>query len=455
MLGPTEYGKYMYAISYVSVIAVLFEGGIDILTVRDLSAKTVQFQEFFAHSSFLKVISAILVAIVACSSLLFGATNAEAMSLIAIATIYCGFNALMVHCRFVFRAFEVMQYEARSIVIEKVLILLLCGGVLYFGGKTKLFLGAFSGAYVITFLATFYMLARNIGLPRWSINWQYLWKRIIKPAAPYALMSFFMVVYFRSATLMLRWITGNEAQVGFYNAGYRIVESFLLFPAVIVGPMYPSFSRRRTEKQYVGSLLYQASRVLLVISISMAVPIALMREAVTGIFYGPEYAAASAPVGILVIAVIPLGMSWVFGSLVAASGRQSWMNVVILFVTLANIVGHYMLIPRWGLQGASWVTLGTEFAIACGNLWFVRDYVQGRGFLALYLKGLCIGVVPLVFDQLGLLPQALVLRLTAVMVMLGGLFLVFRLVTFADIRRLMSRGVLQPLSTTPSELPGE
>jgi O-antigen/teichoic acid export membrane protein len=437
ILGPDEFGAYMYAISYVSVIAVFLEGGVDIWTVRYLAENSGSFSQFFFHTLFAKVISAALVSVAVLVSLQFLHPDQSIYWLVVSALGFNLFSTVMVHCRFVFRAFEIMKYEAATIIIEKTTVLLVCGLALWMGAHALMFMVSYSAAYAVVCTVTLVMVAITIGLPRWQINFRYLLQNVLKPALPYALMSVFMVVYFRSATLMLHWLTGREDLVGFYNAGYRLVESFLLFPAVLIGPMYPSFARRKQETAYISKLLYEGSRIILLFSVGVAVPIALFSKDFCLLFYGPEYLGAIQAIRILILVVVPLGMTWVYGSLVAASGRQWKANIIILAVTFANIVAHYFVIPRWGLSGAAIVTLITEMAIALGNMWTVRDYLPGQPFGTLYLKAFAIALAVVVLDAASILPEGFVFRLCCVGVIMGVLFLASRFVSLEDVRRIM------------------
>ncbi len=439
LLGPGEFGRYMFAISYVAVIAVFLEGGIDIMTVRDLAADPQKYPALGAHTIFLKVLSGLLVCVVAVvSSFLLGIAPEDRI-LIALAALYSGFFTLITHFRFIFRGFEVMQYEAWSVMAEKLAVVTLCGVTLLFWRTAEWFLVSFASAYVVTCAITLALLTRTLGLPRWAIDRGYLWHDVLRPALPYALMGLFMVVYFRSATLMLKLLTGQEEIVGYYNAGYRIVESFLFFPAIIIGPVYPSFSRFREDRPLIRSLVMQSGRIILLISVVIALPVVFFSSEVTQILFGARFAPAAAAVGIVGLVMVPLGMTWVYGSLVAATARQPQANVIIAVVTCANILGHYLLIPRMGLVGAAWVTLGTEIAIALGNLWVVRDYLTTEDLWFLYGKGLGPALVIGLLKAMGLLPGPFVIQLCMVIALLSVTYLVSGFVRIQDVRKILAR----------------
>jgi O-antigen/teichoic acid export membrane protein len=439
LLGPGEFGRSMFAISYVALIAVLFEGGIDILAVRDLAVAPELYRRFAAHTMMAKAISAVVVAFLAIgSSFVIGMSKGE-IALIAMATVYSAALVFMTHVRFLFRGFEIMRFEAYSVIAEKGFVLLLCGGALFFVRTAEQFLLWYMISYMMACAITVWFGVRVIGPPHWGLDFRYLWTGILKPALPYAIMSLMMVAYFRSATIMLKALTGSEEIVGYYNAAYRIVESFLLFPVMLIGPLYPSFSRLRHEKSYVNGLLFHGSRIMLLISTGISVPILLFRREFTLLFFGGAYREATLAVGLLALAMIPLGITAVHGGLVAAVGRQGRANLPLLLITLGNFALHLLLIPPFGLLGAVIVTLFTECAVALTNLWVVRDFVVAGEYAKVYLRAL--GPVAIGILASGLIPASsgFPLHLSIVLASMGMAFVVFRFVTKSDVQRLFAR----------------
>ncbi len=436
LLGPTEFGRFMFAISYVSVIAVVFEGGIDMFSVRQLSSGRADFTTFFSHSSFLKLLSCIVVAVVAIGSSYVVDTSATTRGLIVAALIFSTFNTLMVHFRFVLRSFEVMKYEAQSIFLEKILVIILCGIALSMGRTAWSMAQGYAVAYTLAAAATLVLVARQAGMPQWKIDWRYLVDSVLKPALPFALMSFFMIVYFRAGTLMIGLLTGRQDLVGYYNAGYRLVESYMLFPSLVLAPLYPVFARNLDERPWIRELLLKATRIVLVVSVIIAVPMSLFRREFTLLFYGTPFEAAAPAVGIVTLSMIPVGMTWVYGTLVAASGRQGRANVLIFLITIVNILLNYILIPVYLEIGAAITTLVTEVAVALVSIWIIRDFIGKRSFLVITGKAALVALLVCALHEFSLLPGPFWLQLAICLCVMSAAFFALRLVTLADLKKI-------------------
>jgi O-antigen/teichoic acid export membrane protein len=278
---------------------------------------------------------------------------------------------------------------------------------------------------------------RALGPVRGPVEPGELWRGVLRPALPFALMNVFTIIYFRSGTLLLAYLTGRDDLVGHYNAGYRLVESFMLFPTIVTAPLYPVLARRHGEGDALSPLLADAARVILLVTLAIVLPLALYHAEFTALFFGDGYRAAAPAVGIVVLAMLPVGMNFVFGSMVAAGGRQPRGNVFIGAVTVLNVLLNLAAIPRWGAAGAAAVTVLTELALVGANAWVVRDYVRWRELRATAGRlALAAGVA----TAAGLAAGArLVFPLGPVVVVLalGAAAFALRLVTAAEVRRFL------------------
>jgi O-antigen/teichoic acid export membrane protein len=150
----------------------------------------------------------------------------------------------------------------------------------------------------------------------------------------------------------------------------------MLFPSLITVPLYPVLARRTAEGRPVADLLRPAIGAVAGITLLGAVPLALWRGTFTRLLFGAAFDPARDAVGLLVLTMLPVGLTFVFGTLVAASGRQGRANRFIVGATAANLALNAWLIPVWGVSGAALTTLVTETLITAGNLWVVRDLLR-------------------------------------------------------------------------------
>lgn len=436
LLGSAGYGQFMFAISLVTVAAAVLEGGIDVLTVREISSSPQKYDTYLGHTVVFKLLSGIVgsAAIIAVAFLF--RMSWETITLVFFASFFSMSNAMLTHFRSFFRSFEVLKYEATSVILEKASVIVLCGFALLMHKGVVAYMIGYAAAYCITCVVTFAVLFTRIGAFRLHLNLSYFWAEILRPALPFAIMNLFIIIYFRSGTIMLNALLGREDLVGYYNVGYKLVESFMLFPTIIVAPIYPVISRKKDDVMGVRSVLLDAVRVLLFMSVSVSSVIFIFRENFTLLFFGAGYKSATTSVGILALTMIPISLNFAAGSLVAALGRQKRSNLFIFAVTMLNIVLNYVLIRVWSVEGAAVTTVITEVLLVIFNIEIVRDYlpwgtllkVGGKAIFPALVAGILVSTILARFD----FPVQLALSL---MVLLLGYFSL-SIVTWGDMKRL-------------------
>lgn len=437
LLGPIEFGKFMYAISYVSIFSVFLEGGIDIFTVRNLASNSVEQSKFLIHTFTIKVFSNLIVCIMVVASLLVIKDASTSWGIILLTLLYSAFSSLTNHIRYIFRGYEIMRYEGVSILLEKVLVILFCGFILLLSRVAFSFMVGYSFAYAILFLITLWILRRQIILPQWEIDWHYLWDQVLREALPYGFAALFMIIYFRSATIFIMALTHSDKLVGFYNAGYKLVEAFVLFPSIIIAPIYPAFARGQHNKNSINQLLLHSTRAVLLISAFIAIPIFVFKDEFTNLLFGDEFMPAASCIGLVVLSMIPIGFTWVYGSLVGAIGRQGRANYFILCATLLNLLLNFLLIPILSIQGAAITTFLTELMIAISNIWIVRDYFFGTQLPILIGKALLVIILTLIISSGGILVGSFLVKVIELIFVMGLGFFLVRMFSIEELRSMV------------------
>jgi O-antigen/teichoic acid export membrane protein len=374
-LGAEELGKYTFIISFIALVSVLYEGGIDLLFIREISARPDNFKKFFSNSllsKFLLIIPIGFTAFILSKVLDF---STETRQLLWLAIIYAATYSLLLHIRCIFRAFENLKFEALSIVVEKLSVIILCSFALLTNSKATYFMLFFNISYIFTLIFTFIVAYIKFGFPPLEFDLNYIWSNIIKPALPFALMNIFIVIYFRSGTLMLSALTKSDELIGYYNAGYRIIEGFMFIPFMIATSLFPFISRNKDNLVAIQKTIIQITKIMLSIALLIAIPFLMFKENLTILLLGNNYINASLAIGIVTLAIIPISLTAILGTVVASTGRQSKANIFIVIGTILNIILNYLLIPIYGAEGASITTVFTEIFIFLVTLWIIRDYL--------------------------------------------------------------------------------
>lgn len=386
ILGADDFGKFAFATAIVSFINIFFEGGINIHTVRSVSSTNENYSRDFYLNLLVKVAGGILTGIITILFLVFTHYSEVVVYLTLIAIVFIIFNALLVHLRTYFRAFEVMKYEAYSIAFEKTALIVLCGSILLIHKNVILFTVFYALTYFLSFLYTIILLFRVVGRPKEHLHFGGLIRDILSPASPFAFMNILLITRSQAGTLLLKFITHKDDWVGYYNAAYRLLNSFLIMPGIIATPLFPVIVRLQNRVSTVRKLLNGAYRYILAISALVAFPIFLMHKSLTVLLLGVTFEKAALAVGIIALNMLPVGLTYLIGNLVAATERQKLVNKLLIFETLTTILIYTVLITYYGYIGAAIASLTGDLIYLSINIWATRDYIKKSGLFSLAVR---------------------------------------------------------------------
>ncbi len=216
------------------------------------------------------------------------------------------------------------------------------------------------------------------------------WKYALVAALPLGLGALAATLYFRVDTLFLSAARGGRA-VAYYSAPYQIVESFWLISTSWNAAMLPALARRYSPRTIEHSIA-----LLLSIGLPASLVITFRAEDIVTLVFGSAYLPAVLPLQ-LVIWVVPILFSYV--PLVTAlfvHDRQRDVLYVLLTNLVLALLLDAMLIPPYGVVGASIATLVVEFVGLIGYICMARyanlEIIWTRG-----LVGPLLICVPLAF----------------------------------------------------------
>jgi O-antigen/teichoic acid export membrane protein len=187
---------------------------------------------------------------------------------------------------------------------------------------------------------------------------------LLKDSWPLAISGLAVMAYMRIDQIMLAEMKGDNA-VGFFSAGTRISEVWYFIPMSIVATVTPSLINAKNKS--VRKYFYQTQKLydwLVFLCIAVAIPVAFLSDEIISILYGKLYSDSAAVLAIHIWASI-------FVCLGVASSQNLLMEnkqIIAMQRTLAglvvNILLNIILIPKYGVIGASVATLFSQFMAA-------------------------------------------------------------------------------------------
>jgi O-antigen/teichoic acid export membrane protein len=358
-LGVEDFGYLVAALAYFSVFSSIADFGFNRYLIREGSKDTTQLSTYLSSTLLLRLV--VTCGLFASFSVILYLIDSDKLrvnlSLLAVLavipqSIAQTFDGVLV-------ALEKLKLSAigllsLSITTTFLGIYLVSNGYSTYGALSALVIGQL--VYVaVNFLLIY---SKSVRLNR-RINAIHL-KEVLIGSLPYGILGVLGLLYFRIDSVLLSYLRG-PVETGLYGAAYRFLEAIVFVPSAFAAALFPVLSRlddsnfSEIKKIYHKTLkLFTALAVLLTISYYFILPLVIQ-------WLLPQYE-ESIPVVKVLALTIPFMFLHIPGAVVLTSTRRYLRPVIYLsIVTLAfNVVANLIFIPKYGLMGASWVTVLSE-----------------------------------------------------------------------------------------------
>ncbi|MDG5973016.1 MULTISPECIES: flippase [Sphingomonas] len=218
---------------------------------------------------------------------------------------------------------------------------------------------------VITFAALFSLEIAFVYTLAWFQGRRYdleldlgAWDRdesrfLLRESFPLALRLLTIGIYMRVDQFAIASLLGDR-DLGVYSVATRISELWYFVPVSIIAAAMPSLTQQYqvSLEQYERSL-GRLLRLLILMSVPAALFISLFSGFILNILFGPAYAAAALPLSIQVWAGVFVAMGVGANPWFINTGHIRYGLYQAVAGAIVGIVFNLLLIPRYGLVGAS------------------------------------------------------------------------------------------------------
>jgi len=216
-----------------------------------------------------------------------------------------------------------------------------------------------------------------------------------------------LIIYNGMDLFMLKILGGTASQAGIYSAAQSLSLLPGLFSWTFSSLLLATLSRQLADGQgeRARELARDAMRVVLWLVPIAAITAGSASEIVQAVF-GSAFTPSGSLLALLIFGAIGNVMMMVTLTIVTAHGRPDRAVAFTAPLIPLALVGHLLLIPRFGGQGAALVTVAVSLlgaSVAIANvyvLWKVCPLVET--FMRSLLVGLVVGAVSMVWPTPGL-----------------------------------------------------
>lgn len=378
ILGATEYGKFSFALAFVSLFVIFQDFGLPTLITREYARNETEKdkEEFYSVLS-LKILLSIATFIIILVSSFFITTDPQIRHIILILTLFSLINGFNTVFYAFFQARQKMEYQTW---LETSQYLLISGFGLFilfrFPSVENLSYG-YLAASLISLISI--LIFFNIKIFNLKIFWcSSVWRKFLIMSWPLALTGLFGAVYnYIDSIMMGHW--GMITETGWYNAAYKVIFVTLIPMGLISGSFYPVLSKffKESKEKLQKIWDYQLELMILFALPLMAGGIVLAPRIIYS-FYSSGFSPSILAFQILIVMAGLIFLCRPFFDVMIASNQQKNTFWIAFSGALLNVILNLILIPKYSLYGAAVATVITYIVILLINIWFTRKFTPIR-----------------------------------------------------------------------------
>ncbi|MDW8267611.1 MAG: flippase, partial [Anaerolineae bacterium] len=268
----------------------------------------------------------------------------------------------------------VASFVALARVTLGAFVLLLGGGFVGLAAVSRL-MNVFQAVWL------YGLVRRRILRPRLESDWS-LQRWMLGESLPLMVNHLLATAFWRVDILILTAMVGAYG-VGLYSAAYKYIDGLNVLPSYFTLAVFPVMARLAGGNGGDGRDLarlmrtYRLSlRLLTMLAIPIAVLVFFAAEPLIIILGGREYVPGAVVALQILILSIPIGfMNSLTHYVLIAVGQQRFLTGAFVIGVGFNIVANLLAIPRYGVAGAAFVTILSEFALFFPFYYAVRRHL--------------------------------------------------------------------------------
>jgi O-antigen/teichoic acid export membrane protein len=363
-LEATYIGAYALLFTASMLVELVANLGLDKLLMREIASSSAAVGEgFFWAALPIRFVMAALSASAAWGLLLVFFRHELPVSLLSVALFLATIFPVVAtrNCEAFLTAHERLVPIAVSQLIERVImfgaVLLLATGSLSFGGMLS-----FAPLAALFRFATVAFAMRKSWIPGVASERPHI-GRLLHRSAELFMVEVLALVYFRSDVFIMAKMRGL-GDTGVYQIAYKIFDVCLSLFSGFLQAAFPRMVRDKSRKTIKTQLLVGSGLLMVPVSIVIG-----CRHLILAVFRHQYENGATALIWLML--TVPLVfINSTFANAAIVAGRVRILGAFALLLVLLNIGLDIVLIPRWSMNGAAFVTFACELisAVVLGPL---------------------------------------------------------------------------------------
>jgi len=397
VLGPTDAGKFAFAVVVIGYFDIFVNFGLNTLVTREVARDRSQANRYLSNTALLRLIL-IGAATPILALVLFAWRNLFALSddttwailLLALGLVPSGISAALSS---IFMAHEKMEYPA-AITTVTTLVKVTLGLIVLLAGWGFVGLAASNIVVNVTTLGIlFYLVVQKFFVPRLEFQPSF-GRAMLGTSYPLMLNDMLSRLFFRVDVTLLQPLQG-DLTVGWYTTAYKYLDGLNILPSTFTLAIFPLMSRyAATAKESLLRAYLLALKFLIIVSVPLAMLSMFYAEGIILIFGGPQYLPEAAIALQLIIWFLPFSfINSVTHYVLIALNQQRFLTLAFVVGFAFNLIANLIFIPMFSYRASAVITIFSEIVLLAPFYYGIRQHLASVPWLSLFWKPMLAGAV--------------------------------------------------------------
>ena len=359
-LGPSNYGLLSYASSIVAFVVPIMNLGLNNILVQEVTNNPDEEGRIFGTSLILSVVSAF-----AC---IFGVSTYT--FLVDANEPTTNWVVILYSVLLIFQALELMQYWFQAKLLSKYMSIASLLAYIFVATYkiTLLVKGASIYYFAISNSIDYFLIAIFLILAYKKLGGQHLSfskdtaLRMLSSSKHYIIADLMVTIFAQTDRIMLKLILNEEA-VGYYSAAVTCacITSFVF--VAIIDSMRPSIFayKKAGDLERYEKGISRTYCIIIYLALGQCVLMTVFAKIIIVVLYGGAFEPSVITLRIVVWFTTFSYMGAVRNIWILGEGKQKYLWIINFGGAITNIVLNATLIPVFGVNGAAFASLATQF----------------------------------------------------------------------------------------------
>jgi O-antigen/teichoic acid export membrane protein len=402
-LGKEGFGNYATVMAFFAFFGAMGDLGLYTVSTREISRPEADASKIMSNVFTMRLLISLLIMLISPLIIIFFPYPHEVKYAIIIIAASFFFSSAYQVLNGVFQKNLAIDKIAMSELTGKVLQVILVAAAVKYDLGFQWVISPLLFYMILSFSMILFWSRKYVKL-RIRFDFDY-WKKILKESYPIGIVAIVTFVYFKIDTIILS-VMKSSADVGIYNAAYKVIENISFFPGMIIGLIFPIMSQHIfSDREKFQDISDKTFKIFVILVVPLIVGTMFLSEGIIGLIGGIGFDQSANVLRILVFSLAFIFFGNFFNAVIISANFQKKLMYVLVFAAVFNVVANLLIIPASSRPyfSAAYVAAFTEFIVASSTFYIVLKkinyYPKAEKFWAIVISGIAMAGFLFIFQE--------------------------------------------------------